>query len=173
MTDAGAEATRMTDAGAEARRMPDAARSRVALGLVLVAAVVLATRGPAGLVGAVALLLGWALLDTVLLFALGQVVVAASVGDVGALPQLVLVEVFVFGLLVVPALALDGREAYLGGLAVALVGLGGLAWSALVLSGSLIAAVLVVGGVAAAAAYYLHRYGRVVAGRYGTVPGTD
>jgi hypothetical protein len=141
--------------------------------LVLVTGVVLATRGPAGLVGAVALLLDWALLDTVLLFALGQVVVAATVGDGGALPQLVLVEALVFGLLAVPALGLEGREAYLGGLGVALAGLGGLAWSALVLSGSLTAAVIVVGGIAAAAAYYLHRYGRVVAGRYGTVPGTD
>lgn len=142
-----------------------------ALGLLVLASAVLALEGgPTGLLGAAVVLLAWYRTATIVTVAIAQVVVAAAFPPTVGLVPVVVVEALVLGLLVIPAL--EGAEPVttIAGFVAALAGLGCVAWGVLALTGSLVAAVLVLGAVAGAGAYYLHRFGRVVAGRYGDVP---
>ena len=103
------------------------------------------------------------------LFAVGQVVVTAAL-PAGALPATVVVEAVLVGLLLVPLARGPAPIPAVGTFLIALAGLGGLAWGTFVLTDSLWLVALVLAAVAAPVAYYLHRYARVVAGRYGEVP---
>jgi hypothetical protein len=152
-------------------RDPHGTRSRRALALLAVTgALVTLVGGPVGLLGAVALGLAWLTTSTVVVFAVGQVVVAATLPASAGLPVVAAVEAPLIGLLLVAALREPASRVFAGAFAIALGVLGTVTWLAVFWSGSLWVGALALVAVAVPAAYYLHRYARVVVGRHASLP---